>query len=96
MTATADAPADEEYIEAVLLHSLAAARGKEIDRGVCLIGPHRDAGGSHRFSNHPEMWSTIWSAVSSSVTTVRSATSLRSRMSHGLFATGVAGAGLIQ
>ncbi|GAB11731.1 DNA replication and repair protein RecF [Gordonia araii NBRC 100433] len=31
-----------EEIEELLLGALSESRGKEIDRGVCLIGPHRD------------------------------------------------------
>ncbi|MFT3901498.1 MAG: DNA replication/repair protein RecF [Gordonia sp. (in: high G+C Gram-positive bacteria)] len=36
------APLPVDGIEQVLLTALAEARGKEIDRGVCLVGPHRD------------------------------------------------------
>jgi DNA replication and repair protein RecF len=31
-----------EQIEQYLLEALAQARSREIDRGVCLVGPHRD------------------------------------------------------
>jgi DNA replication and repair protein RecF len=34
--------ADVEYLEAALLDALARRRDAEIDRGVCLVGPHRD------------------------------------------------------
>ncbi|GGF16197.1 DNA replication/repair protein RecF [Williamsia phyllosphaerae] len=76
---TSDAPADEEYIEAVLLHSLAAARSKEIERGVCLIGPHRDdiditlAGQVAKgFASHGESWSLALAMRLGSVELIRS------------------------
>lgn len=53
-----------EYIEAVLLDGLARRRDAELERGVCLVGPHRDdlelrlgeqiAKG---FASHGESWS---------------------------------------
>ncbi|MBT0567736.1 DNA replication/repair protein RecF [Williamsia sp. CHRR-6] len=59
-----DAAADVEYIEAILLERLVSGRRKEIDRGVCLIGPHRDdldilLGGhvAKGFASHGESWS---------------------------------------
>ncbi len=74
-----DAVADEEYIEAVLLHNLAAARHKEIERGVCLIGPHRDdvdimlAGQvAKAFASHGESWSLALAMRLGSVELIRS------------------------
>lgn len=53
-----------EYFEAALLDELSRRRGAEIERGVCLVGPHRDdlelrlgdqvAKG---FASHGESWS---------------------------------------
>jgi DNA replication and repair protein RecF len=58
------AGADAEYLEAALLDALARRRDAELDRGVCLVGPHRDdlelslgdqvAKG---FASHGESWS---------------------------------------
>jgi DNA replication and repair protein RecF len=55
---------DVEYLEAALLDALARRRRDEIERGVCLVGPHRDdlelrlgdelAKG---FASHGESWS---------------------------------------
>jgi DNA replication and repair protein RecF len=39
---TAAGSADVEYLEAALLDALARRRDTEIERGVCLVGPHRD------------------------------------------------------
>jgi DNA replication and repair protein RecF len=53
-----------ETLEAQLLEALAALRGKEIERGVCLVGPHRDdlvltLGGlpAKGYASHGESWS---------------------------------------
>lgn len=35
-------PADPDELEAALLTELARVRDQEIERGVCLVGPHRD------------------------------------------------------
>jgi DNA replication and repair protein RecF len=35
-------PAGQEQLRDALLEALAAARTAELDRGVCLVGPHRD------------------------------------------------------
>ncbi|MQA13659.1 MAG: DNA replication/repair protein RecF [Pseudonocardiaceae bacterium] len=35
-------PADSELIEAALLDELARVRDQEVERGACLVGPHRD------------------------------------------------------
>ena len=56
-----DAVAD---IEAILLRRLAEVRRKEIDRGLCLVGPHRDDlllllgdEPAKGFASHGESWS---------------------------------------
>lgn len=41
-TATAGLEQDASQIEKDLMHALTLVREKELDRGVCLIGPHRD------------------------------------------------------
>ncbi|RMI34103.1 DNA replication/repair protein RecF [Nocardia stercoris] len=58
------APDDIEVLEAILLRELAAARGKELERGVCLVGPHRDdldlllgSAPAKGFASHGESWS---------------------------------------
>ncbi|TQF74699.1 DNA replication/repair protein RecF [Rhodococcus spelaei] len=55
---------DVELLEASFLNELAQARQREIDRGVCLIGPHRDDLELHLgdqpakgFASHGESWS---------------------------------------
>lgn len=55
---------DREVIEAAMLDRLAQMRGKELDRGVCLVGPHRDDleivlgdGPAKGFASHGESWS---------------------------------------
>src|SRR5262249_48096145 len=55
---------DREFLEATLLAALAARRDAELERGMCLVGPHRDdlelrlgdqfAKG---FASHGESWS---------------------------------------
>ncbi|MDG3014583.1 DNA replication/repair protein RecF [Speluncibacter jeojiensis] len=56
--------ADTELLEALLLRELAQVRPKEIARGVCLLGPHRDDVelrlGTHPakgYASHGESWS---------------------------------------
>ncbi len=64
-TATgADGRADVDAISAVLHTRLGEIRSKEIDRGMCLVGPHRDdldivLGGdvAKGFASHGESWS---------------------------------------
>lgn len=58
------APDDRELLEAVFLQQLAAARTRELERGVCLVGPHRDDldlvlgdTGAKGFASHGESWS---------------------------------------
>jgi len=59
-----DVGQDVEYLEAALLAGLAARRGAELERGVCLVGPHRDDLELHLgdqpakgFASHGESWS---------------------------------------
>ncbi|MPV51427.1 DNA replication/repair protein RecF [Pseudactinotalea sp. HY160] len=56
--------ADAALVEARLLESMARLRGKELDRGVSLVGPHRDdldlvLGGlpAKGYASHGESWS---------------------------------------
>jgi len=51
-------------LETAMLKALAAARASELDRGVCLVGPHRDelelsVGGlpARGYASHGESWS---------------------------------------
>lgn len=55
---------DVEVLEASFLSELAVARQREIDRGVCLVGPHRDDldlvlgdQPAKGFASHGESWS---------------------------------------
>lgn len=57
-------PDDPEILEALLLTELAARRTREIERGMSLVGPHRDdlrlrLGGdlAKGFASHGETWS---------------------------------------
>ena len=57
-------PDDRELLEGVFLGELAKVRNKELDRGVCLVGPHRDdldlylgAEPAKGFASHGESWS---------------------------------------
>jgi DNA replication and repair protein RecF len=61
---TADAPADRELLQARLLEAMARSRAAELDRGVSLVGPHRDdlvltLGGfpARGYASHGESWS---------------------------------------
>jgi DNA replication and repair protein RecF len=54
----------EAELEAALLDELARVRGQELDRGVCLVGPHRDDlelllgdGPAKGYASHGESWS---------------------------------------
>ncbi|QEN11848.1 DNA replication/repair protein RecF [Mycolicibacterium sp. ELW1] len=60
----ADDGHDVEYLEAALLAGLAARRGAELERGMCLVGPHRDDlelrlgdQPAKGFASHGESWS---------------------------------------
>jgi len=53
-----------DLVEAQLLEAMGRLRGKELDRGVCLVGPHRDdlvltLGGlpAKGYASHGESWS---------------------------------------
>ncbi len=55
---------DREFLEAALLAALAARRNAELERGVCLVGPHRDDlelrlgdQSAKGFASHGESWS---------------------------------------
>ncbi|MEE2031748.1 DNA replication/repair protein RecF [Rhodococcus chondri] len=57
-------PGDRELIEVAFLHRLSEARSKEIERGVCLVGPHRDDlelilgdQPAKGYASHGESWS---------------------------------------
>lgn len=57
-------PDDVDVLEAAFLHQLTQMRQREIERGVCLVGPHRDdlelALGDQPakgFASHGESWS---------------------------------------
>jgi DNA replication and repair protein RecF len=55
---------DREFLEAALLAALSARRDAELERGVCLVGPHRDElelrlgdQFAKGFASHGESWS---------------------------------------
>lgn len=57
-------PDDPAVLEQVLLEELGRARAKELERGVCLVGPHRDdldlllgETPAKGFASHGESWS---------------------------------------
>ncbi|WP_328389665.1 DNA replication/repair protein RecF [Nocardia sp. NBC_00416] len=57
-------PDDPAMLEEILLRELVAARSKELERGICLVGPHRDdldlmlgATPAKGFASHGESWS---------------------------------------
>ncbi len=59
-----DSGHDVDYLEAALLAGLAARRGAELERGMCLVGPHRDDldlrlgdQPAKGFASHGESWS---------------------------------------
>ncbi|MEV1293102.1 DNA replication/repair protein RecF [Pseudonocardia sp. NPDC049635] len=58
-----DLPSSTEELEALLLARLAEVRRQEIERGVCLVGPHRDElelalgeGPAKGYASHGESW----------------------------------------
>ena len=62
--ARAPRPDDSAVLEQVLLEELGRARAKELERGVCLVGPHRDdldlllgETPAKGFASHGESWS---------------------------------------
>jgi len=75
---TADQPADAQELGQWLLSELGRVRSKEIDRGVCLIGPHRDdvdlwlgAEPAKGFASHGESWSLALALRLGSVELIR-------------------------
>jgi DNA replication and repair protein RecF len=57
-------PGDAQLLHEIMLRELAAARNRELDRGVCLVGPHRDdlelllgSAPAKGFASHGESWS---------------------------------------
>lgn len=62
--AAADAdPVEDDALEAALLEEMRRRRGQEIERGVCLVGPHRDEldltlgdGPAKGYASHGESW----------------------------------------
>ncbi|MEV0946984.1 DNA replication/repair protein RecF [Rhodococcus sp. NPDC049939] len=61
-------PGDIAFLEKKILHELSVMRPKEIDRGVCLVGPHRDDlelqlgdTPAKGFASHGESWSVALS-----------------------------------
>jgi DNA replication and repair protein RecF len=59
-----DGRTDREFLEAALLAALAARRDAELERGMCLVGPHRDElelrlgdQPAKGFASHGESWS---------------------------------------
>ncbi len=56
-------PGDAPSLEALLLDALARVRRQEVERGVCLVGPHRDdlelslgEGPAKGYASHGESW----------------------------------------
>jgi DNA replication and repair protein RecF len=65
-------------LEKALLKALAGVRGSELDRGVCLVGPHRDelelsVGGlpARGYASHGESWSLALALRLASFTLLR-------------------------
>jgi len=59
----AELPSDPAELEELLLRRLAEVRRQEIERGVCLVGPHRDElelalgeGPAKGYASHGESW----------------------------------------
>ncbi|TCK27652.1 DNA replication and repair protein RecF [Pseudonocardia endophytica] len=59
----ADLPSEPAELEELLLRRLAEVRRQEIERGVCLVGPHRDElelalgeGPAKGYASHGESW----------------------------------------
>lgn len=59
-----DGIVDAEFLEAALLNALSARRAAELERGMCLVGPHRDDvelqlgdQPAKGFASHGESWS---------------------------------------
>jgi DNA replication and repair protein RecF len=67
-TADLSRAGDIDYLEAALLDALARRRDAELERGVCLVGPHRDdlelrlgEQPAKGFASHGESWSVALS-----------------------------------
>ena len=67
-TAELDRTADTNYLEAALLDALTRRRSAELERGMCLVGPHRDDlelrlgdQPAKGFASHGESWSVALS-----------------------------------
>ena len=65
-------------LETVMLKALAEVRASELDRGVCLVGPHRDelelsVGGlpARGYASHGESWSLALALRLASFTLLR-------------------------
>lgn len=63
-SAAAAMGSDREFLEAALLAALAGRRDAELERGICLVGPHRDDlelrlgdQPAKGFASHGESWS---------------------------------------
>jgi DNA replication and repair protein RecF len=59
----ADLPRSADELEPLLIDALARVRRQEIERGVCLVGPHRDdlelrlgPGPAKGYASHGESW----------------------------------------
>jgi DNA replication and repair protein RecF len=62
-TLDGDLPATAAELEVLLLDALARVRRQEVERGVCLVGPHRDdlelrlgVGPAKGYASHGESW----------------------------------------
>ncbi len=71
-------PAEMAPLEKALLKALAGVRANELDRGVCLVGPHRDElelsiGGlpARGYASHGESWSLALALRLASFTLLR-------------------------
>jgi DNA replication and repair protein RecF len=56
-------PRSADELEPLMLHALARVRRQEVERGVCLVGPHRDdldlrlgPGPAKGYASHGESW----------------------------------------
>ena len=59
-----DQPTDEQAVQAAMLEAMQRLRSQEVDRGVSLVGPHRDElelllgdGPAKGYASHGESWS---------------------------------------
>ena len=70
-------PDDAEKLEPLLLDALLRVRRQEVERGVCLVGPHRDdlelslgEGPAKGYASHGESWSLALAPVSAVIVRV--------------------------